>query len=88
MLCPLTFDKAIVIICAVSRTKANANQNKKGSVMNGKITIELKDARIIFAILNEIETSPKTVFGRCLQNAKDIIGSKIAKESRNIIDAD
>lgn len=56
--------------------------------MNGKITIELKDARIIFAILNEIETSPKTVFGRCLQNAKDIIGGKIAKESRSIMDAE
>ena len=75
-------------MCAVSRIKANENHNKKGSVMNGKITIELKDAKIIFAILNEIETSPKTVFGRCLQNAKDIIGGKIAKESRSIMDAE
>lgn len=56
--------------------------------MNGKITIDLKDARIILAVLNEVDTSPKTVFGRCLQNARDIIGGKIAKEARSLSDAD
>ena len=56
--------------------------------MKGKITIDLKDARIILAVLNEVETTSKTVFGRCLQNAKDIIGGKIAKESRSIMDAE